>query len=337
MKKIIYQTTLFAYVNILCFRDIRPTCTKISEQFNRNIVFDSNKNPYVSHDKLQRMLLFEEDYNKYICKKYGHLIKRKKSSLKNKSYLIIDDTVMAKPYSKELDILSWIYSSSDKQFLYGVNIVFLLWTDGNTRYPIGFKIWNKNDKKTRIDLAIELLLFAQRTYHIKPDYVLMDSFYSAAKLLRIIRKLKWHWISKIKLNRLIDNVQVQDFFTYRYGNHIGKLSDNIKALVVKDNDNYWATSDLSLNSTLVKSYYRTRQLVEEFFKILKSELRLEGCSSRKVIAQINHIYFVLIAFCQLENFRIIKNISTIYKIRLVFFDCIVPKNFDWNLQTKLYA
>jgi len=101
-----------------------------------------------------------------------------------------------------------------------------LWTDGNTRYLIGFKIWNKNDKKTRIDLAIELLLFAQRTYHIKPDYVLMDSFYSAARheeLLRIIRKLKWYWISKIKSNRLIDNVQVQDFFTYRYGNHIGKL------------------------------------------------------------------------------------------------------------------
>ncbi|MBM4175623.1 MAG: transposase [Ignavibacteria bacterium] len=92
--------------------------------------------------------------------------------------------------------------------------------------------------------------------------------------------------------------------------------------MVKDNDNYLATSDLSLNSTLVKSYYRTRQLVEEFFKILKSELRLECCSFRKVIAQINHIYFVLIAFCQLENFRIMKNISNIYKIRLVIFDCI---------------
>jgi IS4 transposase len=165
----------------------------------------------------------------------------------------------------------------------------------------------------------------------------MDSFYSAAKLLRTVRKLKLHWISKIKSNRLIDTIQVQDFFNYRYGNHIGKFSENIKALVVKDNDNYWATSDFSLSSTIVKQLYRNRQTIEEFFKILKSELRLEGSPSRQKRVQINHIYLVLIAFCQLETFRIMNNISTIYKLRLVFFDCVIPKNFYWNLQINTYA
>ena len=96
-----------------------------------------------------------------ICKKrYGHLIKSVKSRTR-KSFLIIDDTVIAKPYSKELDILSWIYSSGDKQYLYGINVVFIIWTDGKTRYPLGFRIWNKNDNKTKIDLAIELLLEAK--------------------------------------------------------------------------------------------------------------------------------------------------------------------------------
>ncbi|MDI6779964.1 MAG: hypothetical protein QME25_07225, partial [Bacteroidota bacterium] len=49
--------------------------------------------------------------------------------------------------------------------------------------------------------------------------------------------------------------------------------------VVKDNDNYWATSDSALSSSEVKRHYRYRQFIEEFFKILKSELRLEGCPS----------------------------------------------------------
>ncbi|MEW6654979.1 MAG: transposase, partial [Bacteroidota bacterium] len=216
--------------------------------------------------------------------------------------------------------------------LYGINIVFLIYTDGKTRYPLGFRIWKKSDKKTKIDLAIELLLEAKRKFHLKPAYVLMDSFYPAAKLLKVINKSKWFWIVKLKSNRLLNGIQVKDFFNYRYGNHIGRFSENIKSLVVKDNDNYWATNDFSLASTIVKQLYRNRQTIEEFFRILKSELQIEGCHSRLKIAQTNHIYFVLIAFCQLETFRIMMNISTIYKLRFVFFDCVIPKNFQWNLQ-----
>jgi len=336
MKKLIYQTALIAYVNAICFRNFRPTCTKISEQYNRNIIYDS-ENSYVSHDRLQRLLVFEGKWNTYIQKHYSCLLKLRESSSKKKTYLIIDDTVIAKPYSKELDSLSWIFSPSDRQYLYGINVVFVIWTDGNTRFPIGFRIWNKHDKKTKIDLAMELLNEAKKTYKTKPSYVLMDSFYPAAKLLKLIRKFRWQWIAKIKSNRCINGTQAQEFFRYRYGNHIGKLSENIKARIVKDNDNYWATSDLSLKPSDVKQYYRNRQIIEEFHKILKSELRLEGCSSRESLAQMNHIYFVLMAFCQLELFRITRNIGTIYKVRAVLFDCVVPKNLNWKLNIMAFA
>ena len=185
---------------------------------------------------------------------------------------------------------------------------------------------------------MELLKDAKEIYKITPRFVLMDSFYPAAKLVRrmlrikLVRKFSWHWIAKIKSNRLLDGIQVQEFFNYRYGNHIGRFSENIRVLVVKDNDNYWASSDVSLQSLDVKRHYRHRQVIEEFFRILKSELRLESCSSRDSTAQINHIYFVLIAFCQLELFRVTKQIETIYKIRAVLFDCVIPKNFQWNIQ-----
>lgn len=335
MKNLIYQIALFAYVNAICFRNFRPTCTKISEQYNRNIFFDSKK-PYVSHDRLQRLLRIEGKWNRYLQKHYGCLLlQNKRSSIR--TYVIIDDTVIAKPYSKELELLSWIFSPSDRQYLYGINVVFLLWTDGNTRFPIGFRLWYKEGKKTKIDLAMELLKDAKNIYKLKPKYVLMDSFYPAAKLVKLIHQFSWHWIAKLKSNRLLDGIQVQNFFRYRYGNHSGKLSENIRVLVVKDNDNYWATSDRTLSSSEVKRHYRYRQIIEEFFKILKSELRLESCSSRESIAQINHIYFVLIAFCQLELFRITKNIETIYKVRAVFFDCVIPKNFQWNLQINHFA
>ena len=134
MKRLIYQTALFAYVNAICFRNFRPTCTKISEQYNRNILYDS-ENPYVSHDRLQRLLVLEEKWNRYLQKHYGCLIHRRKCSSKKRTYLLIDDTVIAKPYSKELDLLSWIFSPSDKQYLYGINVVFVLWTVRLRRIP----------------------------------------------------------------------------------------------------------------------------------------------------------------------------------------------------------
>lgn len=336
MRKTIIKSALFAYINAICFRNFRPTCTKISEHYNRNIVCDS-KCSYISHDKLQRLLQIERKWNLYLLQKYGHLIKKTSTFYKQnkrnnrKCFLIIDDTVIAKPFSKELDILSWLYSSGDAKYLYGLNIVFVIWTDGITRFPIGFRLWKKEDNKSRLDLAIEILREAKAITEVKPDYVLMDSFYAAAKVLKVIRKQRWHWIVKLKPNRLIDKIQVRNAFTYRYGNITGKLAEGIKAKFVKDNDHFWATSDSSLDSTDVKRLYRKRQLIEEFFKILKSELRIEGCAARKEIAQINHIYFTLIAFCHLEDFRIKKNISTIYKLRAVFFDCVIPKNLKWSV------
>lgn len=340
MKKTILQAALFAYINTICFRNFRPSCTNISQQYNRNIIYDS-KCSYISHDKLQRLLQIEQKWNLFLIQKYGHLFK-KNSSLKDnkqkgvKTFVIIDDTVIAKPFSKELDILSWLYSSGDAKYLYGLNIVFVIWTDGNTRFPIGFRLWKKEDKKSRLDLAMEILKEVIKVYKLKPDYVLMDSFYAAAKLLKLIRKLKLQWITKLRPNRLVNRIQAKDAFTYRYGNKIGKLTEGIIALIVKENKNFWASSDISLTSTIVKELYRKRQIIEEFFKILKSELRIEGCSSRSEKAQINHIFLVLIAFCQLEDFRIKKNISTIYKLRMIFIECVIPKNFNWVLNLPKY-
>jgi len=181
---------------------------------------------------------------------------------------------------------------------------------------------------------MDILKDAKKFYKINPDYVLMDSFYPAAKLLKLIRKFRWHWIAKIKSNRLINGVQIKDFFSYRYGNKTGHLYQKkvrVKVKVTKQNDNYWATSDIKLESATIRKLYKKRQIIEEFFKILKSELKVEGCPSRTKVAQVNHIYFVLFAFCQLEEFRIKKNITTIYKIRLVLLDCIIQKNLKWNL------
>ena len=340
MKKVILQTALFAYINSICFRNIKPTCAKISGQFNRNIECDS-KCSVICHDKLQRLLQMEQHWNLFLKKKYGHLMKKTfssnyKKSNKTKTFLIIDDTVIAKPFSKKLDILSWVYSHSDKKYLYGFHVVFVIWTDGKTRFPIGFRLLNKNDEKSRIDLAMEILKEAKTFYKVNPDYVLMDSFYPAAKILKLIRKFRWHSIVKLRSNRLLNDIQVKELLKHRYDSQIGILSEKLVAKVVKTNNKYWASSDTKLEPATIKAFYRKRQIIEEFFKILKSELQIEGCPSRSKVAQINHIHFTVFAFCQLEDFRIRMNIETIYKIRLVMINCMIPKTLNWYLKSPKY-
>jgi hypothetical protein len=318
ITKLLFKIALAVYINVLCFRNIKPDCTKISRQYN------ISKGSVISHDALQRLLQMETKWNEILREKYVHLLNKKGGKI------IIDDTVLAKPFSKELGLLAWLWSSSDQKFLYGIGLVLVIWTDGKTRFPLGFRFWKKGDKKTKIDLAMEILFDAKYFWKIKPDYVLMDSFYPAAKLLKRIRKYGWHWLAKIKPNRLIDGYQVQDMFNTFYGSYVGKLSENIRALVVKEDEEYWATSDIKLTSHQVKVIYQDRQMVEEVIKILKSELRIEGCSARSEIAQTNHVWLTLLAFCQLEHYRLFYKLKTIYQLREMLFNIPIPTKLRWN-------
>jgi len=118
MKKLLFQIALSAYLNVLCFRNVRPSCTEISKQYN-----DGSKSLVISHDALQRLLQIEREWNRLFRKNYGHLLG------KNCGYLIIDDTVLEKPFSSELELLAWLWSTSKKSCVYGIGTVFVIWTD----------------------------------------------------------------------------------------------------------------------------------------------------------------------------------------------------------------
>ncbi|MBK7997129.1 MAG: transposase [Blastocatellia bacterium] len=59
-----------------------------------------------------------------------------------KGYLIIDDTVLKK-YGQKIFGVSWVYSSSLKKTLQGINVVMILWTNGVVKVPLGIKVWVK--------------------------------------------------------------------------------------------------------------------------------------------------------------------------------------------------
>jgi hypothetical protein len=71
-------------------------------------------------------------------------------------YLIVDDTVVAKPYARLLGEGAWVWSSKARKVLFGVSVVLLVWTDGQHRIPLAFRVWQKGGV-SKYDRALELL------------------------------------------------------------------------------------------------------------------------------------------------------------------------------------
>jgi putative transposase len=290
----------------------------------------------ISHDALQRLLQIERDWNHLLRQRYRHLLNGRLGRL------IIDDTVLAKPFSRACPMLAWLWSSSDRRYLYGISCVLLIWTNGHPRVPLGVRFWSKNDNRSKLDLAIELLQEAKRLWKPRVDYVVFDSWYAAAKLMKATRELGWHWLTRLKRNRVVNGrMRVDCYFQYRYGHARLRLNKSIPVLVVKDSDAFCATSNRRLSPHAVKTLYRQRQWIEEVIRVLKSQLNIESCiescAARSEQAQTAHVYLALMAFCQLEHLRITHGIGTIYQLREQLLNSPVPRKLAWNLPLQATA
>jgi putative transposase len=89
-------------------------------------------------------------------------------------YLILDDTVVEKPYARLLGEAAWGWSSKQRKVVFGVSIVLLVWTDGQVRIPVGYRGWHKGGP-SKFALAVELLSDARNRLRCQPQFVLFDS------------------------------------------------------------------------------------------------------------------------------------------------------------------
>lgn len=171
-------------------------------------------------------------------------------------------------------------------------------------------------------LAAKLLRWAHQL-GLQPEYVLMDSWYSAKRLLKQIRSYEWHFVTRLKKNRSWNGKQLRQHWRHRFGHGIGKLSGGIEVLVVKDDRRFLTTSDLGLSVPQVIALYVKRQHIEEFFKLLRSQLRWHQCPARSQSAQVAHLHLCVLAFLVLQE-EAVRQKTTVYQVRRKLFKEAVP-------------
>lgn len=291
------------YLIALIYRNSRMSCCCLASLVQ------------IAHDRLYRVLYLSFPYSRRLWEWIAANI------VSANGYLIIDDTTWQR-FGKKLEGASFVWDSSIGKRVFGMQVVLLIWTDGKHRVPLGLRIWQKGGR-SKLKLAEDLCREAQRR-GINPLFVLFDSWYSGSELLNLLDSFGWRYITKAKKNRLFEKVRLDKTFRSRFGRRSGKLRRiRHQVLIVKDDKKYYLTNDLSLTSAEVKRIYRTRQQIEEVFRLLKQEFGWGRCRAASVQSQKAHLHLGLYAFCLVQS-KAIEKQQTIYAFKQDLFRAAIP-------------
>lgn len=238
-----------------------------------------------------------------------------------KGYLVGDDTLLNKKYSRVNQLAKKQYSGCEHKLENGICLVNLLWTTDRDFIPVDYRVYQrKNDDKTKNDHFAEMLKRAKQR-GFSPIYVLMDSWYSSVENMKLIsRKLNWNFISNLKSNRQVSVCQgtyisIADLKLTKKQVRKVWLKEYGYILVCKTVDTtggvtYLATNDLTLaNYDNFTAHFNHRWKIEEFHRGIKQTTGIEKCYSIQASSQKNHIFSAFTAFIKLETKRLKEHIS----------------------------
>jgi len=122
---------------------------------------------------------------------------------RSRGVLIVDDSTLDKPYAEKIALVHRHWSGKHHAVVDGINLITLLWTDGDQLIPIDYRIYDKpNDGITKNEHFLAMLLTA-RERGFTPECILFDSWYASVDNLRLIRDCGWRWLTRLKTNRRV--------------------------------------------------------------------------------------------------------------------------------------
>ena len=112
------------YITGLLLLDRRQNGTRIADWL-----------PARAHDALNRLLRVHPVSTRVLM---GRLIQWARGL--GEGYLMVDDVVVSKPFSKQSRWVGWTYSTSEKRHVRGFHVVVLLWCVGPLAHPGGLSL-----------------------------------------------------------------------------------------------------------------------------------------------------------------------------------------------------
>ena len=280
----------------------------------------------VSHDAVSDYLAREKATARQIWELAKEIIRDDEQS-----YLIVDDSVQDKRYSRKIDLVKNQYSGAEHGLVNGIGIVNLVHSDGVDFAPIDYRLYAPmQDGKTKNEHFREMLIAAKKEKGIKAKVILFDSWYASVENLKLIHRMPMQFITTLKENRRISlskeggYIHLQEIEWTKeqldYGIEI-KLQEvpfhvQLFKLVATNGDIDWVITNCpeKISAALVQKENKVRWDIETMHRELKQLTGIEKCQARKARSQRNHISYCYQAWFALKK-KAKELDTTVYALR----------------------
>jgi hypothetical protein len=208
--------------------------------------------------------------------------------------LTVDDTVVAKPFSEQIEGLSFVWSGNDEKTVMGMSVFLAVWEAEGKLYLVRVELPGERSKHE----LFQTLLTQLKEAGCEPDCIYFDNWYASSDTLNHIESLGWFYVTRIKANRHFAGKPLNQCTFWGASSKKGPLKGlKHKVQVVKHGNRYLATNVLHpTNTQALAAKYQNRWVIETVFRALKSVLHLEKCHCRSLRAQFNHLLAAIQAF-----------------------------------------
>ncbi len=287
----------------------------------------------ISHDKFTR-LLSKGNFDSKSLWKQGKVKAQEISQSQYLKVLSIDDSIMAKPHTKENALNCWHFDHCSGRSIKGVQFLTALFNTQDINVPVmvelikkeTFTINKKTGKQKRKSKISKNELFrsmiSQSCSQLHIDYVLADSWFSSSLNFKHIVANGLNFIIALKSNRLValseDDKQKGKWVNIKSLN-LEQVSKEVwlKGIdfplsltrqVFKNGDDvanlYLISSDLSLSFKQITTIYKKRWTVEQYHKEVKQITSFGKSPTKTVKTQSNHFYLSIMAYSKVEILKI---------------------------------
>jgi len=237
---------------------------------------------------------------------------------KHGGVLVVDDSTLDKPYADQIALVCQHWSGKHRSVVWGLNLISLVWSDGDRLYPTDYRVYAKaDDGKTKNDHAREMLAAAQGR-GFRPRCVLFDQWYASLDNLKHVRALGWTFLAPLKANRLVNQDRatnrplaqwpIAETGTVVHLQGFGLVK--VFRIVAPNGDTeYWATNDLQMTALERQGLAELAWSIEEYHRGLKQYTGVERCQCRAATAQRNHVGLAIRAFVRLEYHRFTTGVT----------------------------
>lgn len=290
------------YIEYLISTPVNYTCSNLAEHLEG-----------VSHDAISDYLQRERLTARGLWELVQPLLQDSEAA-----YLIVDDSVQNKQYSRKIELVKKQYSGVVHGLVRGIGVVNLVHSDGEDFYPIDYRIYAPEvDGKTKNDHFREMVLNAKSDKQLKARTLLFDSWYASVDNLKLVQRLAMFFVTTLKDNRMVSlskeggYIHLQDIawsehrLTYGVPVKLKEIPFKVQLfkVVAPNGDIAWVITNHpegTFTTPDIQDENAERWQIEQLHRELKQLTGSEKCECRKARSQRNHLACCYLAWLALK-------------------------------------